>query len=442
MYFRTINHLRMRKAHSSADKASELRRRAVQPSSDDELEDQLKHIEEHYLLLSVSRGKVLRDAYDQLWQRRTSELLRPLRIRLGEVDELEVGHDLGGVQIEFFNLICKEAFDEEAHMFTTDPKTGLSYFRPCSLQPLYMFEMLGLLIALAIYNGITLPISLPKVFYGILLSPNPSDRLDSVELGSGTAAIVDGWPAESRSLNSLLQEDVPDLEYTFPLEANGLRMSVDLSEERKARMEVITATGNGSSSLDLGDGLNWPGWLVVQSTKEPRVVTPEYRAQYVKDYVRWLVWRSVEPQWVAFRKGFRKIIDQRSLSIFTPASLKAFVEGSVRLDITDLRSATKYDGYDPKSKYMQNFWRIVASWTEEKQKQLLKFVTAAERIPIGGARNLTFVISRSVVEDLEHLPTSSTCFGTLYLPRYSTAEVLDEKLSLALKYGLEGFGTG
>ena len=59
---------------------------------------------------------MIKDAFDQLWQRNKSELVRPLRVRLGEMDGMEVGHDLGGVQIEFFNLICEKLFAEEAGM--------------------------------------------------------------------------------------------------------------------------------------------------------------------------------------------------------------------------------------------------------------------------------------------------------------------------------------
>lgn len=115
-YFRTMNHLRMRKVHSEGLKAADLRRKALLrldvSESDGEL---LKYQEEYsnYLLLNVSRGNTLQDAFAQLWQRRKSELRRPLRVRLGEFDDLEIGHDLGGVQIEFFNLVCRELFAEE-----------------------------------------------------------------------------------------------------------------------------------------------------------------------------------------------------------------------------------------------------------------------------------------------------------------------------------------
>ena len=39
------------------------------------------------------------------------------------------------------------------------------------------------------------------------------------------------------------------------------------------------------------------------------------------------------------------------------------------------------------------------------------------------------------------LPTSSTCFGTLYLPRYKDEQTLERKLGIALEFGGEGFGT-
>lgn len=65
-------------------------------------------------MLTVRRDTLLQDTFDQLWQRRKCELLRPLRVRLGQVDGAEIGQDLGGVQIEFFNLVCKALFSEDA----------------------------------------------------------------------------------------------------------------------------------------------------------------------------------------------------------------------------------------------------------------------------------------------------------------------------------------
>lgn len=409
-----------------------------------EPEGQIKHNEEHYLLLNVSRDHVLRDAFDQLWQRRSDELFRPLRVRLGEVEELEIGHDLGGVQIEFFNLICKEALAEDTGLFTTNAVTGLSYFRVGNLQPLYMFELAGLLFALAVFNGITLPVSFPKVFYSLLLGTSEVTPDD----------IADGWPEDVKSLRYITEtpgaED--DFDFSFPMEANGVRIfahaPAPVGHADAGALTTITVskampTTYPSADVDL-DELRWPGFRFIRTeTTGPPPVTLANKSAYVSTYVSWLAIDSIAPQLRGFQRGFHRLIDKHSLGIFiTPANIKAFVEGSSHLDIDDLRKATQYDGYDPNSSYIRGFWRVVKGWPEAKQKQLLKFVNAAERVPLGGCSNLTFVIQRAEPTNIAHLPTSSTCFGTLQLPQYASTRVLDEKMSLAIKYGLEGFGTG
>lgn len=113
VYFRAMNHLIMSQAHGSTRRLSQLRHKyaALTESDESYLEERLNVAQESYLLLKVSRSDVLRDAFDQLWQRQSRELFRPLRIRLGDEPGVEVGQDLGGVQIEFFNLVCREAFN-------------------------------------------------------------------------------------------------------------------------------------------------------------------------------------------------------------------------------------------------------------------------------------------------------------------------------------------
>ncbi|KAK3075036.1 hypothetical protein LTR53_002007 [Teratosphaeriaceae sp. CCFEE 6253] len=437
LYFRTINHLKMQKVHATAEKATALRRRVAAHTLESQPESRIIYAEEHYLLLSVSRNNVLHDAYDQLWQRRSEELLRPLRVRLGELEGMEVGHDLGGVQIEFFNLVCKEAFAEDAGLFTTN-STGISYFRAGSLQPLYMFELLGLLFALAVYNGITLPVSMPLHFYDQLLGGTVS-ALDGLR---------DGWPEEAKSLGYLI--DTPgaedDTEYLFPMEANGVRIyATEALLERDGTLRVAHAVSAADSSINVNmEDLEWPGIRFVQSRdlKTP-AVTASNKEKYAHEYASWLTSGAVAPQLDAFHRDFLRVVDRHSLSVLvTPQNLRALVEGSTNLDVEELRKATRYDGFDPDSKYIAGFWRMLKGWPDAKQRQLLKFVTAAERMPMGGPGHLTFVIQRAQPLTTEYLPTTSTCFGTLQLPHYPSVAILDQKLSLAIKYGLEGFGTG
>ena len=74
----------------------------------------------------------------------------------------------------------------------------------------------------------------------------------------------------------------------------------------------------------------------------------------------------------------------------------------------------------------------------EQKKRLLEFVTASDRVPVGGMRNLQFTLQRNGVED-GHLPSSYTCYGILLCPEYSGKEVLREKLAMALENS-KGFG--
>lgn len=458
LYFRTINHLRMQYAHSKAEEASTLRGRTVQSTYDVDADTRLLFLEDHYLLLNIGRSSVVHDSFNQIWQRRSSELLRPLRVRLGEMDTFEVGHDLGGVQIEFFNLLCKEIMSDELGMFTSDPGSGRCYFKPGCLQPLYMFELFGLLIALAIYNGITLPVSFPLILY---------TRLGALGC-DGISSIEDGWPEMFRSLSAIQEHDVPGLPYAFMVEANGVRLSLS-SVELAAREDCkITARVTDATSIvhhptysmrlartslgfaaphpDAVDlrALRWPGWIFEPAPdNEPDDVTQENKADYLDQYVTFLTYGCVAPQLHHFLKGFHRIIPAAQLCFLTAQQLRAVVEGTRELSIFQLRSVTTYEGYMPHGPYISCFWSIVESWPEAKQKQLLKFVTAAERLPAGGAKDVVFKIARVSHPDAEmELPTSSTCFGTLNLPKYPSRQVLEHKLTIALEMGLEGFGTG
>ncbi|KAF2482400.1 hypothetical protein BDY17DRAFT_310887 [Neohortaea acidophila] len=470
-YFRTMNHIRMLKAYCDSQKAHRLRSEIDLQSYSIALaihRERIMSQEQHHLLLSVNRMRVLGCAFDQLWQRHKSELLRPLKVRLGEEDAFEVGHDLGGVQIEFFNTICRTLFHEDLQMFTTDPTTGFSCIRPGCLQPLYMFELCGLLFALALYNGITLPIRLPEIYYGML-----SGRSEDIQ-----DPLADAWPKDRKALSEIAEYDIPGLQFTFPIESNGLRLSILMEEEtcapedftpdQRRTMKIVDATPiahhpdpstptaahqqSTASSLTSPPlpvdiqaiATSWPGWHLIPAHTEPPDVDPSNIALYTSLYTAHLRHLSVQPQLTSFRRGFAHILPPPLLRALSLPSLRTLLEGDTHFSLAELQAITQYDGYDPAMPYIASFWRVLDRWPVAKQMRLLKFVTACERVPAGGVGCLTFVIKRVVdfgeEEDEAMLPTSSTCFGTLGLPLYRNEGVLERKLSLALEFGLEGFG--
>ena len=112
--------------------------------------------------------------------------------------------------------------------------------------------------------------------------------------------------------------------------------------------------------------------------------------------------------------------------------------GNIIQDLSGLRENTKYDGYEPDAVTVQHFWTVFDSFNTEQRRQFLTFVTGSDRVPIGGASALRFIVARASA-DSDRLPTAHTCFNLLLLPDYENLEKLREKLHIAIEHNL-GFG--
>ncbi|KAL9131666.1 MAG: hypothetical protein Q9217_000477 [Psora testacea] len=492
-YFRAINHATMTKASEEAMGNCNLMMRMTFFNSNSGgrgrlmLEDRLSRLTDYYLVLNIRREEVLTDAMNQLWRRQKRELLRPLKVRLGQ-DKGEEGVDHGGVQQEFFRIAIAEALDPKYGAFTTDPVTRMSWFQVGSLEPSYKFELLGVLVSLAVYNGLTLPFTFPLALYMKLLHHEP-DHVDD---------IADGWPELTKGLRALRDWEDGDVEhvfmrdYVFSVDVFGETLNVDMSEQSRRRRVVrqhvqedleghgdpppsshqaqgftssnvtsklarqgkhqdASETGQQRQSTSPGDSEAKP--TPTSSKTSPRqpspgppTVTNATRDQYIRDYIHHLTAVSINDQFRAFACGFTTCISPKSLTFFTPRTLKELVEGFPHVDTHGLESVTKYEGgYYAKHHVIKDFWNIVHSWAEkdgeagqEKVRRLLEFVTASDRLPVGGMTRVLFVIQKNGVGD-ERLPTSLTCFGRLLLPEFSSRKVLAEMLGKAVENS-KGFG--
>lgn len=355
-------------------------------------------------------------------------------------------------------------------MFTVDPETRMTWFQPASLEPDWKFEMLGILFSLAVYNGITLPVTFPVALYHNLLAP--SHPCISPMYPDDVSFIKDGWPGLAKSFEELLswkQEDVADVfvrSYSFSFEAFGQKIDVDMEAFAGRRWPGDTGRTFGrtmkgpfgpiyppNTQRPALDNSAWErptfetathtgGFITVEDpdgAKEAPLVTNANRDKFVSDYIFWLTHKSIAPQLLAFRKGFRACLQEKSLYLFDPFSLKALVEGTQTIDVAALKASTRYEeGYHVEHPTITDFWAIVEEFDMEHRRKLLEFVTASERVPITGFESMNFYIVRQG-PDTEMLPTSSTCFGKLMLPEYASKERLKHKLTLAIQNS-KGFG--
>lgn len=81
---------------------------------------------------------------------------------------------------------------------------------------------------------------------------------------------------------------------------------------------------------------------------------------------------------------------------------------------------------------------MLHDFNEEQKKQFLFFTTGSDRAPIGGLKNMRFIITKHG-DDNDRLPQAHTCFNVLLLPPYASKEKLKEKLLLATQ-NATGFG--
>ncbi|KAI0026094.1 hypothetical protein F4780DRAFT_7064 [Xylariomycetidae sp. FL0641] len=434
-YFRAINFCRMNRSY---EESTSLQSRidafinlpdalVTEAHQKNILQDLLKTASTKYLILDIGRHNVLMDAFDQLWRREERELMRPLKVHLGE-DSGEEGFDSGGVQQEFFRLAIAEALDPTYGAFTIDDRTRMTWFQPGSLQPEWKFELIGLLMSLAIYNGLTLPITFPKALYRKLLG-EPVTELHH---------IADGWPEIASGLTNLLEwnerdgavEDVFVLTYEF---------SADMFGQPVSRHMDTTAPPSWPQFSPHPDAAP----LTAANPPDAPAVTGDNRLAYVADYIRYLTDVSVGPQFAAFARGFNTCLHPKSLSLLSPALLQNIVEGAggADIDVAELRRAARYVGWDATHRSVRDFWSIVRAFDNRMRRRLLEFVTASDRVPVGGVQNIQFVVQRNGQEEGPngHLPTAYTCYGTLLLPEYPNKKVMHERLSMALE-NAQGFG--
>ncbi|KAF2116111.1 hypothetical protein BDV96DRAFT_645456 [Lophiotrema nucula] len=456
-YFRTINFTTMYNEFMATERAQELQRK-MNPFLRELplalLRNRLKVTLSDYLVLDVTRKHALEDTLDQLWGLEHRTLRKPLKVKMGTL-EGEVGLDQGGVTSEFFRVVLGQAFNTDNGMFTIDPQSRMIWFQPFAIEPEWKFEMLGILFSLAVYNGITLPVTFPLALYRALLEHPPVLTPEGIR---------DGWPTLAKSLDQLLtwtNGDVSDVfmrNYTYSFDVYDQRVDVNIDTPGAAyqgdapvsaglegldRSKILLMEGAPSSHRRT-DSRSSPGteampYVDGNSDKEAQLVTNENRAQYVRDYIYWLAYRSVSAQLTAFKKGFHTCLHPKSLLLFDPPTLKTLVEGTQDIDVSALKTATRYDdGYHANHAHIEDLWSIVESYSMDDRRKFLEFVTASERVPVTGFESMNFHITRSG-GDTEMLPTSSTCFGKLMLPEYSSKEKLKRKLDLAIQNS-KGFG--
>ena len=165
-------------------------------------------------------------------------------------------------------------------MFNFNEKNVLYYLNGLSHEPNINFELIGILMGLAIYNNIILDVSFPLAIYKLLLFEEPN--FDDLR---------EWQPDIAQSLEFILNYN----EETPLEEALGTNFTIEV--ENFGEIVDFELKPNGAEIF----------------------VTEQNREEYVKLYVQYTFNKQCEDKLRAFKRGFYKVCDENlMIQLFKP----------------------------------------------------------------------------------------------------------------------------
>ncbi|MES1922293.1 hypothetical protein MHBO_003802, partial [Bonamia ostreae] len=137
----------------------------------------------------------------------------------------------------------------------------------------------------------------------------------------------------------------------------------------------------------------------------------------------------------AIAAGLATIVPASILRFFSAEELEKMVCGNRRIDLRVLRENTRYRPPSiEESDQIKWLWVALEEFGQEDRQRFLRFVWGQSRLPLSreGFKEKFVVCLREEQFD-ESLPASHTCFFSLDLPKYTSKNVLKEKLLYAIR---------
>ncbi|KAG5359014.1 Ubiquitin-protein ligase E3A [Yarrowia sp. E02] len=315
----------------------------------------------------------------------------PLKV---EFSDGEVALDLGGVQLELFDHIGRLLVGLDSPYFQHDDN-GTVWPRDNPDVPREQWICIGVVIGLALFNGCPLSFDMPLSFYRNL-------RTD--------------WDEPCR-----VREE--EFEQQDPVAYSSLDSLRRLSQSELEGM-----------GLTLKDGTP--------------VKTEEDISRYIHQYIN-TPYTSTRVNNILNMISFGfQLVYPKELSCKMPTKdLKRLIEGSIladdsHIDVEPLLEQFVYEGgyteSSPQVKWLKEYLRALSV---HQLKVFLHFTTGSERVSIGskqGQRVVKITVQLNGT-NVNCLPSASTCFCILFLPRYESKEVLVRYMDKAMEHSV-GFG--
>lgn len=157
-------------------------------------------------------------------------------------------------------------------------------------------------------------------------------------------------------------------------------------------------------------------------------MTNANKIQYIYLCANYKVNIQIQKQCQAFFRGLQDLIDPQWLRMFNQKELGIILGGvAVPIYIEDLKKNIQYAGFSAEHPTIILFWEIVSAFDQVHLQKLIKFITSCPRPPLLGFGELNPLLCiRNAGDDLERLPTASTCINLLKIPEYRDREQFEK----------------
>jgi hypothetical protein len=317
----------------------------------------------------------------------------------------ERSHDAGGPYRESWSMYCTELQSSALPLLikTHNAREQIGRNREkWTLNPgatsdtqLEMFTFLGKIMGIAIRSEGYLALNLPSIVWKLLSNDQPTlDDLEAIDQ-MVLQSMDQVRNIDQQGVDADTFEDIMDLNFT-----------VMTSDDR-----IVELKPNGT---------NIP-------------VTFDTRNEYC-DLVLDFRLHEFDRVAAAVRNGLSTIIPLRLLSLFTWDELELMVCGKPDIDVALLRANTEYSGVNQSDPFIRYFWQALEEFTSEERSMFLKFTWGRSRLPLtseGFSQRFKIQGFHSNPPD-SYFPVAHTCFFSLELPRYSSLEIMKERLRYAI----------
>ncbi|XP_060862971.1 E3 ubiquitin-protein ligase TRIP12 isoform X1 [Metopolophium dirhodum] len=393
---------------------------------------------------SVTRSNILSQAEAVISENATSRALLEIQY------EDEVGTGLGPT-LEFYALVSKELQKADLELWNNPSKSesdsyvysseGL-YPNPLSrtsklphqVKMKSKFKFLGKFMAKAIMDSRLLDLPLSITMYRWLLGHE-----NYLTLGDLSYIV----PEIYKTLSQLHQ---------LVLEKRLILIDNSLNDEQKTE-KIKKITLDGCPVEDLGLNFTLPGHASIELRKNGLNidVTIDNLEKYIQLVCHWFLREGVSKQMESLREGFESVFSLKRLGqLFYPEELEAIFCGHTNTtknwDVRMLSESCRLDhGYTGNSRAIGFLFKILSEYDYQQQRDFLRFVTGAPRLPVGGFKSLSpaLTIVRRIFDDSDnpddYLPSVMTCVNYLKLPDYSSIDLMRKKLQLAASEGQHSF---